>query len=106
MFKTFERQMSRYLIKKGLTSNGIHTSTVATLGKYYPLYATVKRRVAEFKCSMQCPCSLCNPRNVNTVHEIVVTEDDSLKNITSITDNLRKDYIDFHSERLKMTSNI
>ena len=69
--------------KKGLTPKDIHDDMVATLGKDAPLYATVKRWVAEFKRGRQSledgprpgrPVTVAMPEMVNKVHDIVMTD--------------------------------
>ena len=49
MHKTAERAVIQYLRKKGLAPKDIHAGMVVTLPSDAPLYAPVKRWVAEFK---------------------------------------------------------
>ena len=83
MDKIGERAVIQYLHKKGLTTKDIHNDMVATLGKDAPLYAAMKRWVAEFKrCRHSLeddprpgrPVTVATPEMVKKVLDIVMTE--------------------------------
>ena len=83
MHKTAERAVIQYLPKKGLAPKDIHTGMVARLLSDSPLYAPVKRWVAEFKRGRESlqddprpgrPVTVATPDIVPKGHDIVICD--------------------------------
>ena len=72
-----------FFFLQGKAPKEIHDILIETLGEHVPLYATVKNRVAQFKCGDFSTCDAPRPRRPKTVttpeivdqiHELILEE--------------------------------
>ena len=80
MDKIWHRDVIRYLQKKGLTTEEIHTDMVSTLGDDAPALSTVKKWAAEFKRGRESleddprsgrPSTITTQENIDRIHQMV-----------------------------------
>jgi transposase len=71
----------KFFVKEGLTTNEIHSKSMKIYGDSSPLFSTIKKWAAEFKCGRTslegdpregCPKSATTPEIIEQVHDMVL----------------------------------
>jgi hypothetical protein len=95
MDKIEYRAVTKFFVKEGLTPNEIHLKSIKVYEDSSPLFSTIKKWTAEFKCGRTsleddpcegCPKSATTPEIIEQVHDMVL--DDWRMKVHEITETI------------------